>query len=97
MSQTSADLGGTLNYDTLADQNSLVGTYSVTPKGLTSSNYAVSFVAGTLTVTAADTNTALSSDKSTGSTYGDSVTWTATVTSQVTSGEIGRASCRERV
>jgi hypothetical protein len=43
-------LGGALAFDTAADQHSDAGTYTITPHGLTSSNYAVTFVDGTLTV-----------------------------------------------
>src|SRR5204863_6462802 len=41
---TPASLGGTLTYTTLAGTNSPVGVYSVTPGGLTSSNYTITFV-----------------------------------------------------
>ncbi len=46
-------LSGTLAFTTAATIASPVGTYSVTPSGLTSSNYAITFVPGTLTVTTA--------------------------------------------
>lgn len=45
-------LGGTLAYDYNYAQNYNVGTYTITPKGLTSGNYNITFVAGTLTVNA---------------------------------------------
>jgi hypothetical protein len=45
-----AVLNGTLAFDTTATISSPVGPYPVTPKGLTSSNYAITFVAGTLDV-----------------------------------------------
>lgn len=48
---TAANLGGTLVFDTSATVASPVGTYDVTPKGLTSSNYAITFNKGTLTIT----------------------------------------------
>jgi hypothetical protein len=51
LNQTPAVLGGTLAFDTAADATSSVGTYPVTPSGLTSTNYAISFVDGTLVVT----------------------------------------------
>lgn len=41
---------GTLGYDYSYTQFGDVGTYTITPKGLTSDNYDISFVAGTLTV-----------------------------------------------
>jgi hypothetical protein len=50
---TIADLGGTLDFATAAAPTSGVGPYAVTPTGLTSSNYAISYVDGTLSVTKA--------------------------------------------
>jgi probable HAF family extracellular repeat protein len=47
------DLGGTLSYATAANAASGVGSYAVTPSGVTSPNYTVTFVDGTLTVTPA--------------------------------------------
>ncbi|WP_146904323.1 MBG domain-containing protein, partial [Adhaeribacter aerolatus] len=44
-------LGGTLAYATAATTASPVGSYDVTPSGLTSGNYTIGFVKGTLTVT----------------------------------------------
>ncbi len=43
-------LGGTLGFTTAATQASDVGAYAVTPGGLTSGNYTITFVPGTLTV-----------------------------------------------
>jgi type VI protein secretion system component Hcp len=43
-------LGGSLTLNTLATAGSAPGTYAITPGGLTSSNYAITFVSGTLTV-----------------------------------------------
>ena len=48
--ESEAVLGGTLDYDYNYSPNDNVGTYNITPKGLTSNNYNISFVAGTLTV-----------------------------------------------
>ena len=45
------DLTGTLEFDCAYAAGSPVGTYPITPKGLTSNNYSISFVYGTLTVT----------------------------------------------
>jgi hypothetical protein len=53
LGQNPSVLGGTLVFSTAATAASLVGTYAVTPGGLTSTNYAIGFVAGTLTVTKA--------------------------------------------
>src|SRR5579871_4992061 len=46
-------LGGTLSLATLTTTSSNVGSYAITPSGLTSSNYVISFDSGTLVVTAA--------------------------------------------
>jgi hypothetical protein len=43
-------LGGTLTFTTAATQSSPVGSYAVTPGGLTSANYAITFKSGTLKV-----------------------------------------------
>ena len=43
-------LGGTPNFSTPATTGSPPGIYAITPSGLTSSNYAITFVSGTLTV-----------------------------------------------
>ena len=48
--ETAAVLGGTLDYEYNYSQFGDVGSYTITPKGLTSSNYDISFTAGTLTV-----------------------------------------------
>jgi hypothetical protein len=45
-----ANLGGTLSFATPATQSSGAGVYPITPSGLTSANYAITFVAGGLTV-----------------------------------------------
>src|SRR5262249_17873158 len=45
-------LGGRLTFATLATTESPAGSYPVTPSGLTSGNYYIEFVVGTLTVTA---------------------------------------------
>jgi hypothetical protein len=43
-------LGGTLTFNTLATTTSPPGVYAITPAGLTSSNYDITFVGGNLTV-----------------------------------------------
>ena len=48
--ETSSVLGGALTYDYNYSQYGDVGGYTITPSGLTSDNYEISFVAGTLTV-----------------------------------------------
>jgi hypothetical protein len=50
--ETAAVLGGTLSFTTAATASSPAGSYAITPSGLSSSNYAITFVPGTLTVTA---------------------------------------------
>ena len=43
-------LGGTLTFSTTATTSSPPGGYTITPSGLTSSNYTITYVSGTLTV-----------------------------------------------
>jgi hypothetical protein len=50
--ETPSVLGGTLTFSTAATSSSPMGSYSVTPGGLTSTNYTIQFVAGTLDITA---------------------------------------------
>lgn len=54
LGQDPSALGGTLSFTTTADASSPLGTYAITPSGLTASNYAITFVSGTLIVTNAD-------------------------------------------
>jgi hypothetical protein len=51
--ESSGVLGGTLAFTTTATSTSSVGTYPITPSGLTSSNYSITFANGTLTITLA--------------------------------------------
>jgi hypothetical protein len=51
LGQNPSVLGGTLNFTTPATQTSPVGVYTVTPSGLTSNNYAFTYVNGTLSIT----------------------------------------------
>ncbi|MGE0201194.1 MAG: MBG domain-containing protein [Candidatus Melainabacteria bacterium] len=53
LSDNAASLGGSLSYSTTATNASNVGTYAVTPSGLTSGNYSLTYNPGTLTVTQA--------------------------------------------
>ena len=62
-------LSGTLAFDTTATTSSPVGAYAVTPKGLTSNNYDITFIAGTLDVGKA--NQEISFPTPTGVKYGD--------------------------
>jgi hypothetical protein len=50
-----ASLSGTLSFTTPATASSPLGTYPIVPQGLSSANYAISFVSGTLAVMKADT------------------------------------------
>ena len=53
LGETFADLGGSLTFTTPATQASAAGIYSVTPSGLSSTNYSISFANGTLAISAA--------------------------------------------
>jgi YD repeat-containing protein len=54
LGETPAVLSGTILLQTTATKDSGPGTYPITIGGLTSSNYSITFVAGTLTVTQED-------------------------------------------
>src|SRR5207253_5554384 len=63
-SDTPSALGGTLTFATAATSVSSVGSYAVTPGGLTSSNYTITFINGTLNITPATlTVTAIDASK----------------------------------
>jgi probable HAF family extracellular repeat protein len=51
LGETPASLGGTLGFTTNATGKSHVGIYPITPSGLSSSNYDIRYIDGTLTVT----------------------------------------------
>ena len=74
---TSAALGGTLGFTTSATQYSDVqaGGYAVTPGGLTSGDYAISFIAGTLTIDQAAQTIAWTTPSSI--VYGTALEWDA--------------------
>ena len=55
LGQTVADLTGALSFTTPATTGSPVGTYSITPGSVSSTNYAITFVDGQLVVTAGPT------------------------------------------
>ena len=61
---TVASLGGTLSFATSATATSAPGSYTVTPSGATSANYNITFTAGTLTVTKANTAVVLTTTPS---------------------------------
>jgi autotransporter-associated beta strand protein len=72
--ETSSVLGGTLSYIGTSQGAKNVGSYALTPRGLTSQNYTVTFVSGSLAIsTAALTITATNVSK----TYGATPTLTA--------------------
>jgi hypothetical protein len=78
---TPASLSGTLLLSTTATLVSPPGAYPITASGQTSNNYTIQYVNGTLTVvTGMASSTTLTSSGSP-SVYGQSVTFTATVTS----------------
>ncbi len=72
---------GTPVYSTTA--GSVPGTYDITVTGLTSPNYTIEFVSGTLTVVITPTTTTLATSPA-NTQYGDPVTLTATVTNGAT-------------
>jgi YVTN family beta-propeller protein len=78
-------ISGTPSYATAA--GTTPGDYAVTLSGLTSTNYSVSFLPGTLTVTTTPTSTTLVASPST-SQYGDPVTLTASVSPAVVTGTV---------
>jgi hypothetical protein len=57
--ESMSSLGGSLTFTTPATATSAPGAYSVTPSGVSSPNYSISFVAGTLSVTKASTSLTL--------------------------------------
>jgi sugar lactone lactonase YvrE len=75
-----ANLGGTLAFSTNEPTGGYApaGSYTISPSGLTSGNYAITFAPGTLTVTPAATSATLGAS-TVSSVYGQSVTLTATV------------------
>ena len=72
---------GTPTYATAA--GTTAGTFAITVSGLTSQNYVLAFVPGTLTVVPSESTTTLAASPNS-SLYGDPVTLTATVTSGAT-------------
>ncbi|WP_167604839.1 PKD-like domain-containing protein [Maribellus sediminis] len=77
-------LGGTLTYSGTSQGAVDVGSYVITPGGLTSSNYSITFVGGTLTVGQRDlTVTATASDK----VYDGNTTATVTLSSDALGGD----------
>jgi len=77
LGQNQFNLGGSLSLSTTATAASDVGSYPITVSGLTSSNYSISFVPGTLTVTAAASSLSVSSA---GGSFAGTTALTATLT-----------------
>jgi large repetitive protein len=86
------DLGGSLTFATNEPLTGYApaGGYTITPGGLSSNNYAITFVAGTLTVSKAQSTMAggVAADTSV---FGQAVTCTVTVSAVDSGIEIGRA------
>jgi hypothetical protein len=76
----SSSLGGTLQFTTNEPGNGYApaGTYQITPSGLTSGNYTITFTGGTLSVSPAATTTTLTVSAAV-LIYGQSLTLSATV------------------
>jgi predicted outer membrane repeat protein len=87
--ETPAALDRELTFATSAGPGSDVGTYAVTPGGLTSSNYAITFAPGTLTVTDVASEVTLTATPPASSELGQPVAWTAAVA--VADGGAGQA------
>ena len=55
-SDSEADLSGSLTYTGTSQGATAAGTYAIEPTGITSSNYSITFVAGTLTIIVGDSD-----------------------------------------
>lgn len=91
--ETSAVLGGTLDYDYTYAQYDDVGSYDIVPKGLTADNYELSFVPGTLTVEQKEVGLSWSGTELTfnGSAQAPAATATGTVNNDVIGVTVGGA------
>jgi autotransporter-associated beta strand protein len=81
--ETNTVLGGGLTYGGTAQGATNTGTYTIVPSGLTSTNYAITYTNGTLTISQANTFIGASSTKNP-SGYQDSVSYTATLPADAT-------------
>jgi hypothetical protein len=83
LNQGTADLGGKLTFTTTATAASPAGTYPIVPGGLVSNNYAITYSAGTLTVTPANASnvgvTITTAPTALPHAYGTPLAFTATV------------------
>ena len=86
--ETESVLGGTLAYAYTYEQFGNVGSYKITPSGLTSDNYEISFVEGTLTVEAKEVGLEWSPDPATFTYDGTAKVPSATATGLVNNDEI---------
>lgn len=71
-------LSGLLSLTTSAGSTSPVGSYDIVPTGVTSTDYAIAFANGTLTIQQASTSTVVASSANPAG-LGDPITFTATV------------------
>jgi hypothetical protein len=83
-----ASLSGSLTFTTSATASSPVGTYAVTPQGLSSSNYAITFASATLTVVKGPSQTTIAASPNP-SGFNQAVTLTATVSAVIVPGSPG--------
>ena len=87
--ETASVLTGTLAYGGSAQRGVNAGSYSIIPSGLSSSNYAITFVSGTLTITPAPLTITANSEtvaySGTAFSGGDGVTYSGFVASQTAS------------
>ncbi len=84
-------LRGSLGFETSASTNSPAGSYAIVPGGLSSTNYAINFVVGTLTITPSPGlagSTIIVTSSSADLTYGQSSTLVAHVAAATPSLEI---------
>ena len=81
------NLSGTLDYDYSYAQYGNVGNYTITPSGLNSTNYAISYLPGTLTVN--QKLITVSGITANNKVYDKSTTATLDYTSSVLSGKVG--------
>ena len=86
--ETESVLGGTLAYAYTYEQFGNVGSYKITPSGLTSDNYEISFVEGALTVEAKEVGLEWSPDPATFTYDGTAKVPSATATGLVNGDEI---------
>jgi FtsP/CotA-like multicopper oxidase with cupredoxin domain len=92
LGQTPANLTGAVTCSTTATPTSPVGTYPSTCSGATSTNYAITYVPGTVTVGPATTTTTITSNLPSPSIVGQIVTISVSVAPQFTGTPTGSVS-----